>query len=149
ELKLDVYRPSQRRAPTPVLLFIHGGGWVSGSKDQDVSPTTIDARTGLPAPSIQPFLRGGLAFVSVEYRLGAEAAAPAAVGASREALRWLHANGAAHGLDPTRIVPMGASAGGHLALMVAFGEKATAEGVVGVIDLFGITDVTDVVEGSH
>ena len=140
-LTLDVYRPADARAPSPVLLFFHGGGWIMGSK-LDALPEAYPApryadRTW---PSMLPYVHRGLAVVSVEYRLAHTAPAPAAVDDSRQALAWVAAHGAEYGLDPQRVVTIGASAGGHLALMVAFGTEGT-QGVRGAIDLYGITDV--------
>src|SRR5262245_10005188 len=69
-LTLDVYRPGDARDPSPVLLFFHGGGWIMGSK-LDALPEAYpapswDERTW---PSMLPYLRRGLAVVSVDYRL--------------------------------------------------------------------------------
>src|SRR6185369_6697754 len=76
-LTLDVYRPAGARAPSPVLLFFHGGGWIMGSK-HDALPEAHPApphgeRTW---PSMLPYLRRGLAVVSADYRLAAIAPAP-------------------------------------------------------------------------
>src|SRR5262249_9499350 len=65
ELKLDVYRPRDAAAPVPVAMYIHGGGWVAGSKEQQVL-------WGLQ------FLRMGMAVVNGEYPLGKGGGAPAA-----------------------------------------------------------------------
>jgi acetyl esterase/lipase len=135
---LDVYRatgPGLR----PVLLFLHGGGWIGGSKN-DAFPELYPApRAGARRwPSMLPFLSRGLAVVTLDYRLAAEASAPAAVDDCRRGLDWIVAHGAAYGLDAARVVTIGPSAGGHLALMVAFAPRSP---VVGVVDLYGITDV--------
>src|SRR5436190_24317520 len=63
ELKLDIYRPRNAAAPTPVVVHIHGGGWVVGSKESEML-------------NILPYLALGMAAVNVEYRLGRVAAAP-------------------------------------------------------------------------
>lgn len=138
-LTLDVYRPEPADGLRPVLLFFHGGGWIAGSK-RDALPEVYlgpvqagDRRW----PSMLPYLERGLAVVSPTYRLAAEAPAPAAVEDCRRSLEWIATHGAEYGLDATRVVTIGASAGGHLALMVAFG----AGRVLGAIDLYGITDV--------
>ena len=138
-LTLDVYRPAEARGASPVLLFFHGGGWVMGSK-LDALPEAYPApRYGERTwPSMLPYLRRGLAVVSVDYRLAHVAAAPAAVEDSRRALAWVAEHGAEYGLDPQRLVTIGASAGGHLALMVGFAPESR---VRGAIDLYGITDV--------
>jgi acetyl esterase/lipase len=108
-----------------------------------------------------PFVRRGLALVSIDYRLARQATAPAAVEDCLAALAWLGRHGAARGLDPRRVVVIGASAGGHLALMLAFvhghpgappftrprDPGAEQVAVVGAVDLYGVTDVLDVATG--
>ena len=66
ENKLDVYRPAQDGGPTPVVIVIHGGGWVEGTKEERVL-------------EMMPYLQMGFAAVNVEYRLGRVSLAPAAV----------------------------------------------------------------------
>jgi len=90
--------------PPPVLLYFHGGGWTGHAKEE----------MGI---EILPYLALGFAVANVEYRLAAEARAPAAVEDARCALRWIIQNGSANYLDPSRIVLAGGSAGGHLALI--------------------------------
>ena len=92
----------------PVLLYVHGGGWVMG-----------DLRTHdglcrhLAAAS-------GWAVLAVDYRLAPEFAFPAAVHDVERVLAWLRRTGAArHALDPDRIAVAGDSAGGHLAAVSA------------------------------
>jgi acetyl esterase/lipase len=145
-LTLDVYRPEGSRGLHPVLLFLHGGGWVVGSKEDalpEVYPRPSEG--GRQWPSVLPYLRRGMAVVSVDYRLAKDAPAPAAIEDCRHALDWIATNGAAHGLDARRVVTFGPSAGGHLALMVAFTNGGRADvspgRVVGAIDLYGIVDV--------
>src|SRR5262245_20171029 len=75
DLKLDVYRPSNATRPTPVLMFMHGGGWTNGSLF-----------------AFLPFLEMGWAVVNVEYPLADVAPAPAAVEDCRCALRWIYEN---------------------------------------------------------
>jgi len=138
-LTLDVYRPEHADGLRPVLLFFHGGGWIAGSKHDALpeiyaGPVQAGDRRW---PSMLPYLERGLAVVSPDYRLAAEAPAPAAVEDCRRSLEWISAHGAEYGLDAARVVTIGASAGGHLALMVAFGPGR----VLGAIDLYGITDV--------
>jgi acetyl esterase/lipase len=87
-----------------------------------------------------PYLRRGLAVVSPDYRLATAAPAPAAVDDCQHALEWVGAHGSEYGLDPQRVVTVGASAGGHLALMMAFAPESR-DRVRGAIDLYGITDV--------
>ena len=111
ELKLDLYKPRAAGPPRPVLVFVHGGGWVSGAKEDAVL-------------WLVPWLQAGWAAVNVEYRLARVAHAPAAVEDVRCALRWVDRYATDHGLDPARIVMSGDSAGGHLALMAALAPES-------------------------
>jgi acetyl esterase/lipase len=111
ELKLDLYKPRAAGPPRPVMVFVHGGGWVSGAKEDAVL-------------WLAPWLQSGWAAVNVEYRLARVAHAPAAVEDVRCALRWVDRYAKDHGLDPARIVMSGDSAGGHLALMAALAPES-------------------------
>ena len=153
ELKLDVYRPRVAPAPLPVAMYIHGGGWVALSKERAVLATL-------------PFLSMGMAVVNVEYRLARVAPAPAAVEDCRCALRWIVRNAEKYKFDVNRIVVVGASAGGHLALMTGMltaragfdrtcpaeesvrwtGSDKTEPKVAAIVNFFGITDVRDMLE---
>lgn len=107
--KLDVYLPDSP-AKSPVMVYIHGGGWAKGDK----------AAVGLkPA-----FFNGkGWIFVSVNYRLLPEGKHPANVEDIALALAKIHDEVAGHGGDPERIFVMGHSAGAHLAALVATNPK--------------------------
>jgi acetyl esterase/lipase len=103
--RLDLYVHSEARSK-PTLLWIHGGGWTEGSKEED-------------ALFVLPYLADGWSVVLVEYRLASVAVAPAAVEDCRCALAWLLRNAARHGVATERVVIGGISAGGHLALTTA------------------------------
>ena len=79
ENKLDVYKPVDVSQPTPVVMVIHGGGWIEGTKEDRVL-------------EMLPYLQMGFAAVNVEYRLGRVSLAPAAVEDCRCALHWVFAN---------------------------------------------------------
>src|SRR5262249_20095246 len=106
EGKLDVY--AQRQPPntpaSPVVIFIHGGGWVQGNKE------------GYILQGVLPYVAMGYSVVNVEYRLANVSLAPAAIEDCRCALRWVVAHAKDYNFDAGRIVVSGASAGGHLAL---------------------------------
>src|SRR5262249_2533310 len=106
EGKLDVYaqRTPPNSAPTPVVIFIHGGGWVQGTKE------------GSAVRGVLPYVAMGYSVVNVEYRLANVSLAPAAIEDCRCALRWVVAHAKDYNLDVNRIVVAGESAGGHLAL---------------------------------
>ncbi|HEY1349810.1 MAG TPA: alpha/beta hydrolase [Ktedonobacteraceae bacterium] len=89
--------------PLPALLWIHGGGYVLGSADQD----------DLQVKSI--VLSAGCAAVSVDYRLAPETPFPGGVEDCYAALCWLYTQAKTLGIDATRIAIGGASAGGGLA----------------------------------
>lgn len=92
---------------TGVVVFLHGGGFVFGDLD------THDAQSRRIAN------RTGLAVLSVDYRRPPEHRFPAAPDDADTALRWLLARSAERGLDTSRIVALGDSAGGNLALVAA------------------------------
>ena len=96
--KLDLYvHPKARDKPT--LLWIHGGGWTRGSKEED-------------ALFVFPYLEDGWTVVLVEYRLASTAVAPAAVEDCRCALAWLSRDAAHYDVSTERVVISGISAGG-------------------------------------
>ncbi len=118
-LKLDLYRPRHSDTPTPVIIWVHGGGWEQGSKDV--------------CPAI-PMLAEGFAAVSVQYRLTDAAPFPAQIHDVKAAVRWLRAHAEEYNLDPDRFGAWGASAGGHLvALLGTSGGDPELEGDEGVV----------------
>lgn len=117
KLLLDVYLPKNVAKPYPVIVWVHGGGWTSGSKD---------------APNGTFMLAEGFALVSINYRLSGQAQFPAQINDCKAAVRWMRANAEAYGFDPDRIGAFGSSAGGHLvALLGTAGGVAELEGSVG------------------
>lgn len=149
ECKLDVYTRRGVPGPFPTIVYIHGGGWVGGTKEG-------------ANMQVLPYLEMGFCVVNVEYRLARVALAPAAVEDCRLALRWVFKNAKVYGFDTTRVVITGGSAGGHLALMTGMlvptaGFDATKEWdqatipmpVAAIINWFGITDVKDLLGGPN
>jgi len=100
--RLDLYLPA--RPTGPLLVMIHGGGWMGGSKDQ---------------PEGLTLLGRGYAIANIDYRLSQDAIFPAQIEDCKAAIRWLRAQASEYGYDPQRIGVWGASAGGHLAAMLA------------------------------
>jgi len=150
-LKLDVWYPRDNAKPTPTLVYIHGGGWIFGSKEGAVY-------------QFLPFLERGWRVVNVEYRMASNSLAPAAVEDTRCALRWVFRNAKQWNFDTTKIVLTGQSAGGHLALITGmlpagtpldnrcYTDEKYGEGpmnVAAVINWYGITDVNDVIAGPN
>ncbi len=105
-LLLDLYMPKAKPdRPWPVVLFVHGGGWLDGSHRVN-------------RPVAMSLAAKGFAGIAVEYRLGREARFPAAVWDVKAAVRWVRKYAAAYGLDPERIIVAGGSAGGNIAGLV-------------------------------
>ncbi len=102
--RVRLYRPTGRTAPTPALLWIHGGGYVFGSAKQDDALCLRFSKTL------------GITVASVDYRLAPEHPYPAALQDCYAALTWLATLPA---VDPGRVAIGGASAGGGLAAALA------------------------------
>ncbi|WP_009476606.1 alpha/beta hydrolase fold domain-containing protein [Rhodococcus sp. JVH1] len=133
--KLRLYRPTAVQGPLPVVLFLHGGGWIGGSLDAFNEPCAALAHNT------------GALVVSPEYRLAPEHPFPAAVEDTLSALRWVAENIAVHGGDPERIAVGGESAGANLAAVAAQrardedGPRLTAQVLVApVTDPFAETE---------
>lgn len=141
ETKLDVLKPKTATGKRPGVIFIHGGGWVGGAKENVVANFCL------------PYLQKGFVVANVEYRLAKAALAPAAVSDVLKAAEWFTKNAEKYGVDPKRIIVSGDSAGGHLALMVgltpAKANLGPAAKVAAVVNFYGITDVGDVLEGAN
>src|SRR5260370_16837115 len=118
-LLMDVFVPRTRlRQPSPAVLWLHGGGWERGDKNGSSGARFLAS--------------AGFVTASIYYRLSGEAKFPAAIEDCKCAIRYLRANAAQYGIDPERIGVAGASAGGHLALLVGTAdEKAGLEGTGG------------------
>lgn len=139
EGRVDLYLPPKEKGPSPVIINIHGGGWNKGVKESQTGFNT--------------FFKMGYAVANMEYRLSGQATAPAAVEDARCALIYLVKNAKTLNIDVNKIVIMGGSAGGHLALMAGLlGNDHRFDGncpgvdkikVAAIIDKYGITDVWD------
>ena len=105
--KLDVYKPAGASGPLPIMLYIHGGGFVVCSKETHRGIALLKAA----GP-------GYLVF-NINYRLAPSHPYPAAIEDACMAYRWVVAHAKFYGGDPGRIVVAGESAGGNLALGVA------------------------------
>ncbi len=104
---LDVYQPAGEVSDAPVLLQIHGGGWATGSKDQQ----------GLPL--MRHMASHGWVCFAINYRLAPRAPFPAQIIDVKRALAWIRGHAREHGGDPRFVAVTGGSAGGHLAALAA------------------------------
>ncbi|HUQ72294.1 MAG TPA: alpha/beta hydrolase [Planctomycetaceae bacterium] len=130
-LHLDLYRPEEITGPLPVVLWIHGGGWRSGSK---------------ASPPAMELVAKGYAVASVEYRLSDVALFPAQIEDCQAAVRWLRTHADEFQLDARRIAAWGESSGGHLATLlgtmshgVTHDDEVSAD-VQAVVDFGGPVD---------
>ncbi len=138
-LQLDLYKLKNLQTPAPVMIFIHGGAWRTG-KRSDYLPYLID------------YAKKGYITITVSYRLVKQAIFPAAVQDVNCAVKWIRSNAEEYGIDANKMVLIGGSAGGHLAMMVGyagnevlFDEGCSIENtskVKAVIDLYGPADLT-------
>ena len=143
-LKLDLHLPSGKSRP-PVIVWVHGGAWRSGSK-KDVP--------------IGKLLDDGYAIASVEYRLSTEAKFPAQVHDIKAAIRFLRAHGGEWKLNMKKIVIAGDSAGAHLAALVGVSngndklegnvgrDVNQSSDVEGIISFYGAANLTTILQQS-
>ena len=118
-LRLDLYEPPGAAGSHPLVVFIHGGGWMSGH--------TRHSGAFEDWPGVLASLAAkGYVVASVEYRLSGEAAFPAAIQDIKAAIRWLRAHAPQYGIDRQRAVVWGGSAGGQLAALTATSCGAAA-----------------------
>lgn len=112
--RLDIYQPTGKAAaPRPVVLFIHGGNWNSGSKD-DILYKAIGRRLA----------KNGFVGVVMSYRLAPQVLVPQQAADCARALAWTVAHIKEYGGDPAHLVLMGHSAGGGLAALLATGSDS-------------------------
>jgi acetyl esterase/lipase len=140
--KLDLYLPAHRDASklSPAVIMIHGGGWTGGDKAE---PRSFNVATTLAA--------AGYVCASINYKLDGERW-PTNLFDCKNAVRFLRHNAQKYQIDPKRIGVIGGSAGGHLALMVAYTSDVPeleppspypdeSDAVGAVVNLYGITNV--------
>lgn len=144
-MTLDLYAPTKPGAPRPLVIYIHGGGWMNG--------TSRNAAAFSDFPAVMAGLAArGYVVASLNYRLGLEARFPAAAEDVDAAIRWLKAHAADYGIDKTRVAVWGGSAGGHLAALAATDCRpatATAESdcVQAAAIWYGVFDVAALPNG--
>ncbi len=138
QLKLNIARPVDAEGPRPALIFVHGGGWTSGSRSKfnDL---------------IQEAASRGLVAATIDYRLSGDLF-PGQVEDVKCAIRWMRAHAEQYQIDDERIGLLGASAGGHLALMAAFTDHSDGfadrgewrnhrSDVKAVVNWYGVADM--------
>jgi acetyl esterase/lipase len=140
--RLDVYRSAgtASSARLPVVLFVHGGAWVIGNKEQQGKPILLH------------LVRRGYVGVSVNYRLGPRDRWPAQIVDVKRAIAWVHDHISEYGGDPTFLAVAGASSGGHLVALAALtpgdpdfqpGFETADTSVDACIPIYAPFDLTD------
>lgn len=134
---LDLYIPSETKGPLPLIIWVHGGAWRAGSKEQC-------------QPLHQGYLTKGYAIASINYRFSQHAIFPAQLEDCKAAIRWLRAHSKTYNLNPNQFAAYGGSAGGHLvALLGTTGDIKTfdvgenlniSSKVQAVCDFYGPSD---------
>jgi acetyl esterase/lipase len=141
--KLDLFLPDQTNQPLPLIIWVHGGAWQAGSKDN--------------CPALR-LVAQGYAVASINYRLSQHAVFPAQIEDCKAAVRWLRAHAKEYSLDPNHFGAWGSSAGGHLvALLGTTGDTQEfdrgsnlefSSRVQAVVNFFGPAELTRMGEQS-
>lgn len=115
---LDIYLPANTKGKIPLVIFVHGGGWLSNDKYADM---------GYMKKTIAEIVGSGFALASIDYRFSTEAIFPAQIQDCNRAVSFLYDNADTYGFDKTRFAVMGFSAGGHLASMLGLSKNNKIE----------------------
>jgi arylformamidase len=127
---LDIWRAKEARGPAPLVVFVHGGGWKRGSKDN---------ATGQFKPVHYP--GEGYAFASINYRLVPDATVEQQATDVASAVKALADRADELGIDRRRIVLMGHSAGAHLVALVGTDEKYLRAAGLSFADIAGVIPI--------
>ncbi len=143
ELLCDIWRPADGNVSGLAFVYIHGGAWFI--MDKDYAKTT--------RPFFNHLVAQGHTVMDVAYRLCPEVDIYGMVGDVKRAIAWMKANADSYGVNPEKIVLVGASAGGHLAQLAGYTPqhpeltpedlKSADLSVCGVISYYGFTDLLD------
>ncbi|MFE9747049.1 alpha/beta hydrolase [Saccharothrix saharensis] len=128
---VTIFRPADATGLLPVVLYLHGAGWVFGNNH------THDRLA-------RELARGtGAAVVFPDYSLSPEARYPVAIDENHAAARWVVEHGAEHGLDASRIAVAGDSVGGNMAIALTLLAKARGDvPLVGQVLFYPVTDAS-------
>ena len=140
---LDIYLPADAKGKLPLVIFIHGGGWIGNDKYSDM---------GYMPNTIATMLNNGMAVASIDYRFATQAVFPAILQDCNKAVSFLYDNADKYNLDENRIAIMGFSAGGHLASLMGTSQNNKVKDFYfpntyrpfqykAVVDFYGPTDL--------
>lgn len=111
---LDIYLPADAKGKIPLLIFIHGGAWLTNDKYADM---------GYMRKTVSEIVSNGFALASIDYRFSTQAVFPAQAQDCNRAISFLYDNADKYGFDKNRFALMGFSAGGHLASLIALSKN--------------------------
>lgn len=120
----------EAKGPAPLVLFVHGGGWAHGSKENATGKAKVEHFPAL-----------GYAFASIDYRLVPQATVEQQAGDVAAALATLMAQADALGIDRHRVVLMGHSAGAHLVALVGTDERYLRQAGLSFADVAGVIPI--------
>lgn len=138
-LKIDIWYPSNSRKQNhPLVFFCHGGGWISGFRNQ---PNNVSWCKYLASK--------GLAVCSIDYRYGIKNTMEDILSDYTDALKFVRKNSNNLNIDENNIVLMGLSAGGHLSLLYStyntfMGNDKNMEGIRGVVGYYSPSSLKDI-----
>lgn len=147
---LDIYLPANAKGKLPLVIFIHGGGWLGNDKYADM---------GYMKKTVAEIVNSGFALASIDYRFSTMAVFPAQIQDCNRAISYLYDNAGRYGLDKKRFAVMGFSAGGHLASLVGLSKNNNIKSFFmpgtsksfkfkGVVDFYGPAELI-LFPGSH
>lgn len=141
--RLDIYLPSNATGKVPLVIFIHGGGWLSNDKYADM---------GYMKKTVSEIVSSGFALASIDYRFSTQAVFPAQIQDCNRAISFLYDNADKYGFDKSRFALIGFSAGGHLASLVGLSKNNNVQPFFmpgttnsfrfkGVVDFYGPSEL--------
>jgi acetyl esterase/lipase len=142
--QLDIYLPANTQGKIPLVVLIHGGGWLVNDKYADI---------GYMGNTVSALINNGMAVASIDYRFASQAQFPALIQDCNQALSFLVRNADKYHLDVNRVALMGFSAGGHLASLQGLANnnqipaffmngKSQKFNIKAVVDYYGPSELT-------
>ena len=133
---LDIYLPANAKGKVPLVIFVHGGGWLTNDKYADM---------GYMKKTVAEIVGSGFALASIDYRFSTQAVFPAQIQDCNRAVSFLYDNAGKYGFDKNRFVVMGFSAGGHLASLMGLSKNNKVKDffIPGTTQLFVFKGVVD------
>lgn len=139
---LDIYLPPNAKSKVPLVIWVHGGGWMHNDKYADMS---------YMGNTIKSIIESGYALASIDYRHSTQAIFPAQILDCNQAVEFLYKNAAQYNIDKDRFILFGFSAGGHLASLQGLslnnnvtefypGKQKPSFKIKAVIDFYGPSD---------